>query len=149
MSITRRNVLAAGVAGAAGVTLAACGGDGESEPSDAGGQAEPTAAPATGPAATGDALVPAADVPVEGGVIVDSGETKVVVTQPTVGEYVGLSAVCPHQNCLVAEVSDQRIICPCHGSQFSIADGSVIQGPATEGLSSVAVEVDGDQIVLG
>jgi Rieske Fe-S protein len=62
---------------------------------------------------------------------------------------VGLSAVCPHQNCLVNEVTDQKIICPCHGSEFSITDGAVIQGPATSGLSSVAVSVNGDQVVLG
>jgi Rieske Fe-S protein len=72
-----------------------------------------------------------------------------VVTQPTAGEYVGLSAVCPHQGCLVNQIENQVIVCPCHGSQFSIVDGSVVQGPATTGLESIPVEVAGDQIVLG
>lgn len=72
-----------------------------------------------------------------------------VVTQPQAEQYVGLSAVCPHQGCLVNEVADQVIVCPCHGSQFSITDGSVVQGPAMTGLSPVPVVVDGDQIVLG
>ena len=79
----------------------------------------------------------------------DAGQTKVVVTQPTSGDFVGLSAVCPHQNCLVNQVDGQTIMCPCHGSQFSIADGAVIQGPATTGLTPVAVTVEGDQVVLG
>ena len=52
-----------------------------------------------------------------------------VVTQPQAEQFVGLSAVCPHQGCLVNEVADQVIVCPCHGSQFSITDGSVVQGP--------------------
>jgi nitrite reductase/ring-hydroxylating ferredoxin subunit len=146
MDVTRRNVLAVGALGAAGVALTACSsGDSEPQPtSDAGAsQTGPS------PAATGTALVATSEVPVDSGVIVDAGETKVVVTQPTSGEFVGLSAVCPHQSCLVNQVEGQTISCPCHGSQFSITDGAVIQGPATTGLSPVAVAVEGDQVVLG
>jgi Rieske Fe-S protein len=143
--LTRRNVLAAGALGVAGVSLAACssGEETTTTPADDGG-----ASPQASPAASGEALVAAADVPLEGGVIIDSGQTKVVVTQPQADQYVGLSAVCPHQGCLVNEVVDATIVCPCHGSQFSITDGAVIQGPATSGLASVPVELDGDQIVL-
>jgi Rieske Fe-S protein len=143
--LTRRNVLAAGALGVAGVSLAACssGEETTTTPADDGG-----VSPQASPAASGEALVAAADVPLEGGVIIDSGQTKVVVTQPQADQYVGLSAVCPHQGCLVNEVVDATIVCPCHGSQFSITDGAVIQGPATSGLASVPVELDGDQIVL-
>ncbi len=143
--LTRRNVLAASALGVAGVTLAACSsGD---EPSTPGAE-DAGATPQASPAASGEALVAAAEVPLEGGVIIESGQTKVVVTQPQSQDYVGLSAVCPHQGCLVNEVVDAKIICPCHGSQFSITDGAVIQGPATSGLASVPVKLDGDQIVL-
>ncbi|MEZ5157368.1 MAG: Rieske (2Fe-2S) protein [Candidatus Nanopelagicales bacterium] len=146
--IARRNVLAAGALGVAGVALVGCssGGDTATEtPTDQGGEQTMPASPAT----SGEGLVAVADVPLEGGVIVDSGQTKVVVTQPTQDDFVGLSAVCTHQGCLVNEVTDQRIVCPCHGSQFSITDGSVLQGPATSPLPPVAVKVDGDQVVLG
>lgn len=145
--LSRRNVIATGALGVAGVALAGCSSDSgstDTQPTAAG-----SAAPQTSPATSGEALTAAAEVPLEGGVIVDSGQTKVVITQPQPGEFVGLSAVCPHQGCLVNEVTDQMIVCPCHGSEFSIADGSVIQGPATTGLTSVPVKVDGDQIVLG
>lgn len=144
MDLTRRNVLAAGALGAAGVALTGCAGDGSTS--------TPTAQGGVGgasPAQPGTSLVSTADVPVASGVIVPAGETKVVVTQPTSGEFVGLSAVCPHQNCLVGSVDGERIICPCHGSQFSVTDGSVLQGPATTGLAPVAVTVEGDQVVLG
>lgn len=144
MDLSRRQVLSATALGAAGVTLTACSSGDSSQPSTQ--ASESAAGPA--PAASGSALVATADVPVDSGVIVDSGQTKVVVTQPTEGEFVGLSAVCPHQNCLVNKVDGTTISCPCHGSQFSITDGAVIQGPATTGLTPVNVTVDGDQVVL-
>jgi Rieske Fe-S protein len=144
--LTRRNVLTAGTIGVAGVALVGCssGDDTATTPT-----ADTSAAPATSPAQTGQEVTAVSDVPVDGGIIVDSGDTKMVVTQPTAGEYVGLSAVCPHQGCLVNQIENQVIVCPCHGSQFSIVDGSVVQGPATTGLESIPVEVAGDQIVLG
>jgi Rieske Fe-S protein len=144
--LTRRNVLTAGTIGVAGVALVGCssGDDTATTPT-----ADSSAGPETSPAQTGQEVTAVSDVPVDGGIIVDSGETKMVVTQPTAGEYVGLSAVCPHQGCLVNQIENQVIICPCHGSQFSIVDGSVVQGPATTGLESIPVEVSGDQIVLG
>lgn len=147
--MTRRNVLAAGVIGVAGVAVTGCSSSEDTTTTEATADATPADTPEPSPASGGEALVAAADVPVGGGVIVDSGQTKVVVTQPTEGQYVGLSAVCPHQNCLVSEVSDQTITCPCHGSQFSVADGSVVRGPATSGLAPIDVQADGDQIVLG
>ncbi len=142
--VTRRNVMAVGALGAAGVVLTGC------SSGDSGSSTQPTgdAPAAPSPAAAGEVLVATTDVPVDGGVIVDAGQTKVVVTQPTAGDFVGLSAVCPHQKCLVNEVAEQKILCPCHGSQFSITDGAVIQGPATTGLASVAVRVDGANVVL-
>jgi nitrite reductase/ring-hydroxylating ferredoxin subunit len=145
MDVTRRNVIAIGALGAAGVAVAGCSSGETSQPATT-----PEAPAATGPApaASGAALVATADVPVDSGVIVDSGETKVVVTQPTSGEFVGLSAVCPHQSCLVNQVEGQTITCPCHGSQFSIVDGAVLQGPATTGLTPVPVTVNGDQVIL-
>jgi Rieske Fe-S protein len=87
-----------------------------------------------------------AEVPVGGGIIL--GERKIVLTQPAEGDLRAYSAVCPHQGCLVATVSDNVITCPCHNSQFSAEDGGVIQGPATSGLAPVGVSVSGDQVTL-
>lgn len=146
---TRRAVLGAGALGAAGLALAACGSSSDSSAESTGQpSAQPSAQP-SGPATPGETLVPAADVPVGSGVIVDSGQTQVVVTQPVEGEFVGLSAVCTHQGCVVSQVDSDGISCPCHGSKFSIADGSVLQGPATQPLPAVDIAVDGDLVVLG
>jgi nitrite reductase/ring-hydroxylating ferredoxin subunit len=88
-----------------------------------------------------------ADIPVGGGVVVD--EPPVVLTQPTAGDVKAFTSICPHQGCKVSEVADNEIYCPCHGSKFSALDGSVIQGPATEGLSAAAVSVDGTKVSFG
>ncbi len=71
-----------------------------------------------------------------------------VVTQPSAGEFKAFSATCTHQGCAVKSVSDGVINCPCHNSNFSIADGSVQSGPATKPLPSVAITVSGDSITL-
>jgi Rieske Fe-S protein len=86
-------------------------------------------------------------VGVGSGVVYDG--PKVVVTQPVEGDIRAFTAVCPHQGCLVSEVTNNEILCPCHGSLFSAEDGAVITGPATTGLAPVAVSVVDDQVVLG
>ncbi len=88
-----------------------------------------------------------ADIPIGGGVIVS--EPPVVITQPNAGEVKAFTSICPHQGCKVSEVSNNEIYCPCHGSKFSALDGSVIQGPATEGLAAAAVAVDGTKVSFG
>ncbi|WP_349826702.1 ubiquinol-cytochrome c reductase iron-sulfur subunit [Brevibacterium litoralis] len=90
----------------------------------------------TGGAAAAGITVPVADVPVGSGVIVE----EVVVTQPTEGEFHAFSAVCTHQGCLVNQVTETQIVCPCHGSQFSTTDGSVIAGAAESALPAATVE---------
>ncbi|HEU4947448.1 MAG TPA: Rieske (2Fe-2S) protein [Kribbella sp.] len=153
----RRAVLrGAAVAGLAGVglpLLAACGDNGDS----AGGSTS-SSAPASGPtsAPTGSAsssagggggsvLGPTADIPVGGGKIFP--EAKIVVTQPASGQFKGFTAVCTHAGCIVSEVKDKTIECPCHGSRYNITDGSVVNGPAPAPLAAVAVTVKGGNVV--
>ncbi|HLU74082.1 MAG TPA: Rieske (2Fe-2S) protein [Nonomuraea sp.] len=72
----------------------------------------------------------------------------VVVTQPSEGDFRAFSATCTHQGCAVASVSNGVINCPCHGSQFSIEDGSVVQGPASEPLAEKKISVTEGKIRL-
>lgn len=147
----RRTVLrGAAVAGMAGICtplLAACGGS-----DDAGGTTSaPTSAPsstASGTPSSGGAgavLGPVSDIPVGGGKIF--ADAKVVVTQPTAGQFKGYSAVCTHQGNPVRSIADGTIRCPTHGSQFNITDGSVAKGPASRPLPAVNVAVEGTNIV--
>ena len=111
--------------------LAACGGDDTGTESTGG---TTTSAGATadggGRGGGGDAggFATTADVPEGGGAIfADQG---VVVTQPSAGEFKGFTNICTHRQCPLAAVTD-TINCNCHGSRFSIEDGSPVNGPAT------------------
>jgi Rieske Fe-S protein len=134
--LTRRHALAgAAVVGVGLPLLAACGGGDGSTATDSG------SAPTTG---AGEKIAPTSDIPVGGGTIF--ADQKLVVTQPTSGEFKGFSSICTHRGCPVANVEGGTINCICHGSKFSIEDGSVQAGPAPSALSEVAVTVKGGEI---
>lgn len=85
-------------------------------------------------------------IPVRGGRVL--AEQKIVVTQPEPGDFRAFSAVCTHQGCIVSDVRDGTIDCACHNSRFSVADGSVEQGPATEPLPGKRITVEGNSVRL-
>jgi nitrite reductase/ring-hydroxylating ferredoxin subunit len=161
MSETTRRAVLAGAAGVSAATvLAACGSDnnsgggdlygGGSQPTTGGGQ--PTgAAPTTGGGNTGgntggQALAKTSDIPVGGGKIF--ADQKVVVTQPKKGTFKGFDTTCKHAGCPVSTVANGTINCPCHGSKYSVEDGSVKNGPATKPLDPKSIKVQGDSITL-
>jgi Rieske Fe-S protein len=95
---------------------------------------------------TGTLLGMAADIPVGGGKIYTAA--KIVVTQPSKGEYKAFSAICTHVGCLCNQVADGTINCPCHGSKFKITDGSVVTGPAPAALAAKTITVTNGKILL-
>jgi nitrite reductase/ring-hydroxylating ferredoxin subunit len=101
----------------------------------------------SGGAPAAAALTSTSAVPDGGGTII-SGK-NIVITQPEAGAFKAFTAVCTHQGCIVNSVSGGTINCPCHGSKFSIKDGSVVNGPATSPLAAVAITVEGTSIVQG
>ena len=141
---TRRNVLrTAAVGGVALPFLAACGG-GDSAgggSSSSGGSGDSGSG---GSGSSGVMKVAAADVPEGGGTVLK--DAKIVVTQPSKGDYKAFTAICTHQGCLVSKVEGGAIVCPCHGSHFSIKDGSPVSGPAQSPLASKKVSVSGGQL---
>ncbi len=72
-----------------------------------------------------------------------------VVTQPTRGEFRAFTTTCTHQGCPVDQVEGDQIVCPCHGSRYSVTDGSVVAGPAPAPLAERPVDVEDGRIVLG
>ena len=127
-----------GINGAAPTSAASTGGT-----SPGGASSGGASSGGTGSAAA-DVLTTTAKVPVGGGEILPG--PKVVVTQPTAGSFKAFTAVCTHQGCTVGSISNGAIHCPCHGSAFSIKDGSVINGPATRPLAAIAIKVAGTSI---
>lgn len=130
---TRRTALAALTVGglAVGVTACSSGSDG----------AAPVAASSPAPGG-----VPKSSIPVGGGTVVASAQA--VVTQPTAGVFKAFSSTCTHAACTVTGVSGGTINCPCHGSQFDIAAGAVVRGPATRPLDAKTATVTGDTVTV-
>jgi Rieske Fe-S protein len=115
-----------------------------------GGSGDPTSggsgAPPRGGVAGAQAVAQTSDIPVGSGKILK--DRAVVITQPQAGSFKAFSAICTHQGCQVGEVKDETINCPCHGSAFRVADGSVARGPASRALKAVDIVVDGTEIRL-
>ena len=86
-------------------------------------------------------------IPVGGGKVFP--DQLIVVTQPTAGAFKAFTAVCTHQGCTVNQVRNGLIMCPCHGSEYSITDGSVKQGPAPSPLPAKPITIANDKITLG
>jgi Rieske Fe-S protein len=132
VNVSRRSVIAGAAAIGVSAALVAC--------------SDPTTQTPSGTGA-GDGsgkTVSAKTVPVGSAVI--SG--TVIVSQPTEGSFKAFSAICTHQQCIVARIEGSRITCTCHGSQFSTKDGSVITGPATKPLNPLNVAADGDTLTV-
>ncbi len=163
---SRRTVLrTAGLVALAGggvATLGACAADAETTaptasssapaaPSPAASSASPSAQ-ASSATPSASAKVPSgpsvatADVEVGGGVILDDADF--VITQPKKGEFKAFSKVCTHQGCPVTEVTGGTINCNCHGSKFSIEDGSVTNAPANKPLAEAKVTVAGGKVYV-
>jgi Rieske Fe-S protein len=155
---TRRGLLAGvGLVGLAGAVSACSSGGssgsaaGTNTGTNTGAAAPPSAASSAPSAASGGssasgALATTSEIPVGSGKIFTA--EKVVVTQPTAGDYKAFSAVCTHMGCLVSTISNGTIDCPCHGSQYSITNGSVVAGPAPSPLPAETIKVSGTSIFV-
>jgi Rieske Fe-S protein len=138
---TSRRTMVGGIVGLGVATplLAACGSGSDDAGAGSGGSG------GTSTSSKG-AIAKTSDIPVGGGKIFNA--EKVVVTQPTSGEFKAFSAVCTHQGCVVAEIKGKDIDCNCHGSKFSITDGSVLGGPATKPLEKLTATVKAGEITV-
>jgi nitrite reductase/ring-hydroxylating ferredoxin subunit len=143
--------------GLTGPLLVACGSDDPGDTgNEAGGEAggDPTTSPdGSTTASGGSGLVSVDEVPVGGGVVL-AGQ-QIIVTQPVEGEFKGYTTVCTHQGGDVTSVSDGRMTCSLHGSQFAVEDGANVVGPNGGDAGSIAplpevpLKVKGGQVVKG
>jgi len=117
---------------------------GAERPSETGLSTDRSAEPSVD--VSGQPLTRTAQIPVGGGLVI--ADKKVVITQPKAGRFSAFSATCTHMGCTVSEVSDGLIKCPCHGSRFAIADGSVAHGPAARPLPRYEIRLVGDDVTI-
>lgn len=86
------------------------------------------------------------DVPVGSAKIYTS--EKVMVSQPTQGDFKAFSTICTHQQCPITKLEGDEIECTCHFSRFKTSDGSVVKGPATKPLTELKVTTTGGEITV-
>ncbi len=52
-----------------------------------------------------------------------------------------MSSKCPHLGCQINKEENQELVCPCHGSRFSL-DGELRKGPAQDNLARPTYRLD-------
>jgi nitrite reductase/ring-hydroxylating ferredoxin subunit len=57
------------------------------------------------------------------------------------GSLVAFDEWCTHEECPLSdgELEGERVVCTCHGSEFDVRTGAVLQGPATEPVSTYEI----------
>lgn len=124
-------VVAGAAAGCGALLTTACGGAAYLVPVIAGGRL----------------LVPSEQVG-PGGVFValPRDERPLFVSRDGDGRPVAVHARCTHRGCLPEPVAG-RLVCPCHGSEFTLG-GEVLEGPAREALRRFVAEEEGGSVVI-
>ena len=67
------------------------------------------------------------------------------------GTYYAVEGLCPHAlaSLNIGQLYGDEIVCPVHGSTFSVKTGEVLSPPAAEGLTVYPVRVEGDDLLVG
>lgn len=78
---------------------------------------------------------------------VPAGDTHVLLTR-TQGQVLALSSTCSHMGGPLQEgrIEDGCVVCPWHGSSFSLATGNVFRGPASAPQPAYETRVRAGQI---
>ena len=68
------------------------------------------------------------------------------------GTFYAFDDTCTHLQCSLAggDLEEAVVICPCHGSEFDVKSGEVLQGPAREPVETYETRIeDGSLKVKG
>jgi nitrite reductase/ring-hydroxylating ferredoxin subunit/uncharacterized membrane protein len=94
------------------------------------------------------AAIAESDVPGDGGgVVADVGGVKVLIARQG-GRICAIDNRCNHRGGSLGDGEFERgcVTCPLHGSTFSLSDGSVVSGPATQPQPAFDVRVHDGQV---
>jgi naphthalene 1,2-dioxygenase system ferredoxin subunit len=66
------------------------------------------------------------------------------------GEVFAINNLCSHGNAKLCDgfVEGHNVECPFHQAQFSLHDGTVQSGPATDPVKSWPVKIEGGRVLL-
>ncbi len=67
------------------------------------------------------------------------------------GDYYAFDNECTHSSCSLSEgeLNGEIIRCPCHGAEFDIRTGEVVNPPAVEPLQIYSVMIEDNDIFIG
>ena len=130
--------------GAIAATLQACGGGSNpNEPSGGGGNVP--AIPSLNATVTNGAATLSVDgttlASAGGAALVTSGLGTMLVVRNDATTISAFTATCTHQQCTVNGFTEGVFQCPCHGSRFNASSGSVVRGPAAQGLRKFTASI--------
>jgi len=66
------------------------------------------------------------------------------------GSFFAFDDTCPHRQCSLAEgeLEETTIVCPCHGSEFDIRTGDVVNPPARDPVQHYDTKLEDGQIQI-
>jgi nitrite reductase/ring-hydroxylating ferredoxin subunit len=76
-------------------------------------------------------------------------ERKLRVSVARIGDKLfAFDDLCTHEGCQLSAgiLTGTTLMCPCHGSQFDVASGGVLRGPAKRPLTTYDVREQGGEI---
>ena len=70
-------------------------------------------------------------------------DTKIAVANVG-GPFYAFDDTCTHLQCSLSEgdLNETTVTCTCHGSQFDVTSGAVLQGPAQEPVETYETRVE-------
>jgi nitrite reductase/ring-hydroxylating ferredoxin subunit len=81
--------------------------------------------------------------------VFDVAGTKVNIASVG-GQLHAFDDTCTHRACSLAKgkLDGTTVTCPCHGSQFDVTTGEVLQGPAQQPVRSRLVQIEGESLLV-
>ena len=151
---SRRNLLKIGVVSAVSFVITACtkAVSGSSEPTsdpvveDAQTQSAPEQTQSQG----GEVVIAqvSALVAGEGFNFTANDGTDAILFKTKDDKVYELSRICTHEGCSVNfDLSQNKLICPCHGAEYESGEGNVLSGPTQRALKKINVKIDGDNVL--
>jgi 3-phenylpropionate/trans-cinnamate dioxygenase ferredoxin component len=77
--------------------------------------------------------------------------TRIAVAN-VAGTFYAFNDTCTHMACSLVggDLEETAVICPCHGSEFDVTSGAVLEGPAREPVETYETRVeDGNLEIKG
>ena len=89
------------------------------------------------------------DVPAGEGRAFEAGDQRVAVFQVD-GNFFAIDDACPHAGASLAEgyVEGDKVGCPWHYAEFELSTGNHVSAPATCGVKTYPVTVNGDDLLV-